>query len=288
MPHDWCTGLHAVAHGRPPQPRPLDGDIVPSLIPQQPQPSPNTQWGDRLPRWLLILPLLGIALVVMAYVYGIPLVAGEIAERMPRSVREALTRETMRSLDQQVFAPSALPRERQRSIESALRQLKMPAGSTGSYRLEFRKSEAMGANAMALPSGTIVVTDGLVALARDDREILGVLAHEAGHVEGNHGLRGIVQSSLMGLVVAWIAGDASAVAPAAAAALLEANYSRELEREADAFAIQVLKLNGIPLSYLAGILRRLEMASGASGTPSALRYLSTHPATEERLAQLTE
>jgi len=30
------------------------------------------------------------------------------------------------------------------------------------------------------------------------------------------------------------------------------------------------------------------MTSGASGTPSALRYLSTHPATEERLAQLAE
>ena len=226
--------------------------------------------------------------MVAAYVYGIPFLAGEIAERLPRSVRESLSRETMRSLDQDVFTPTALPRERQRAIESALRELEMPPGSTGSYRLEFRKSDSIGANAMALPSGTIVVTDGLVALARDDREILGVLAHEAGHVERNHGLRGIVQSSLMGLAVAWIAGDASAVAPAAAAALLEANYSRDLEREADAFAIEVLRRNGIPLSHLAEMLRRLETASGASGMPSAMRYLSTHPATGERVAQLNQ
>jgi Zn-dependent protease with chaperone function len=237
---------------------------------------------------LLLVPVLGIVLMVLAYVYGIPYVAGEVAERLPRSVRETLSRETMRSLDQDVFTPSALPGERQRSIESAFRQLKMPAGSTGTYRLEFRKSETIGANALALPSGTIVVTDGLVVLAHDDREILGVLAHEAGHVEGHHGLRGIVQNSLMGLALAWIAGDASAVAPAAAAALMEASYSRELEREADAFAIEVLKVNGIPLGHLAGMLRRLETASGASGTPGAMRYLSTHPATEERLARLTE
>ena len=247
----------------------------------------NTQWGDRLPRWLLILPLLGLALLVAGYLYGIPMVASAIADRLPGSVRETLSRETMRSLDQGVFRASTLPRERQQALEAAFGQLKLPAGSKGSYRLEFRMSDAIGANAMALPSGTIVVTDGLVTLARDDREILGVLAHEAGHVEGNHGLRGIVQNSLVGLVLAWIAGDVSAVAPAAAAALVEANYSRDLEREADGFAIDVLAANGIPRRHFADILRRMEFAGGgASNTMSALQYLSTHPATSERIAQL--
>ena len=50
--------------------------------------------------------------------------------------------------------------------------------------------------------------------------------------------------------------------------------------------MEVLKTNGVPVKHLADILRRLEEASGASGMPSALRYLSTHPATSERLAQL--
>jgi predicted Zn-dependent protease len=47
-----------------------------------------------------------------------------------------------------------------------------------------------------------------------------------------------------------------------------------------------MRTNTIPLENLANILRRLESASAASGMSSALRYLSTHPATAERIAQL--
>jgi Zn-dependent protease with chaperone function len=247
--------------------------------------SGNTQWGDGIPRWLAIVPLVFLALLAAAYVYGIPFLARAVAARMPASVTEALSSQTLAALDRDVFQPTAMSRERQQAIDTSFRGLEMPAGSAATYRLEFRKSDAVGANAMALPSGTIVVTDGLVTLARDDREILGVLAHEAGHVDHRHGMRGILQNSLMGLLVAWLVGDVSSIAASAPAALLEASYSRDLEREADAFAVQVLRANGIPLRYFAGMLRRLEEAGGASGMSSALRYLSTHPATAERIAQ---
>jgi predicted Zn-dependent protease len=224
--------------------------------------------------------------LVAGYVWGIPFLAGVVAHRLPAVVADTLSEQTLAALDRDVFTPSAISRERQQAIDAAFRRLTMPADASGRYQLVFRKSDDIGANAMALPSGTIVVTDGLVTLARDDREILGVLAHEAGHVDGRHGLRGMLQSSLVGLVVLWLAGDVSSIAAAAPAALVDASYSRELEREADAYAVQVLTANGIPLTYFADMLRRLEASSGAAGTPAALRYLSTHPATEERLARL--
>ncbi|RPI56144.1 MAG: M48 family metallopeptidase, partial [Acidobacteria bacterium] len=106
------------------------------------------------------------------------------------------------------------------------------------------------------------------------------------HVDHRHGLRNMLQNSMVGLIVAWFIGDISSIAAAAPTALLEASYSRSLEREADTYAVQVLKTNGIPLKHLADLLRRLEAASGASGMPGALRYLSTHPATLERIQQL--
>jgi Zn-dependent protease with chaperone function len=252
-------------------------------------PSPQeTQWADGLPRWLLIVPIIVIAGLVAAYVYGIPMLAEAVAHRLPASIAETLSESTLASMDRDLFRPSAIPAERRQEIEARFRALKVPAGSKAAYRLEFRKSDEIGANAMALPSGIIVVTDGLVALARDDREIVGVLAHEAGHVERRHGLRGIVQNSLIGMVIAWVIGDVSSIAAAAPAVLLEASYSRDLEREADLFAIDVLRGNGIPLRHLADMLRRLESAAGAPGTSSALRYLSTHPATDERIARLDE
>jgi predicted Zn-dependent protease len=227
-----------------------------------------------------------VALVIAAYFYGIPLAARMIADRVPAGIVARVDTETLAALDRQVFTPSGLPRERQDAIARAFRALKRPEGERAPSTLIFRKSDAIGANAMALLGGTIVVTDGLVALARDDREILGVLAHEAGHVAGRHGLRGVAQNSLMSMLLALVIGDVSALAAAASSSVLEASYSRDLEREADAYAIAMLTANGIPLKFLADMLRRLDSAAGASGMPSALRYLSTHPATDERIRQL--
>ena len=225
-------------------------------------------------------------MVIAAYFYGIPMLARLVADRVPASVVARVDTETLAALDRQVFAPSALPRERQDAIASGFRALKKPYGQSAPYNLAFRKSDAMGANAMALPGGTIVVTDGLMALARDDREVLAVLAHEAGHVDRRHGMRGLVQDSLISMLLALVIGDVSALAAAASSSVLEASYSRDLEREADAYAIETLTANRIPLKFLADMLRRLDSAAGAAGMPGALRYLSTHPATDERIRQL--
>jgi predicted Zn-dependent protease len=235
---------------------------------------------------MIVALIVFVAMVIAAYIYGIPMFARTVADRFPAGIVARVDTETLAALDRQVFKPSALPRERQDAIANAFRALKKPQRESAPYTLVFRKSDAIGANAMALLGGTIVVTDGLVALARDDREILGVLAHEAGHVAGRHGLRGLVQDSMISMLLALVIGDVSALAAAASSSVLEASYSRDLEREADAYAIEALNANGIPLKYLADMLRRLESAAGASGMPSALRYLSTHPATDERIRQL--
>lgn len=250
-----------------------------------PQPS---QWDG--PPTSLIVSVIAIggvflAACILTYVYGIPMLAGAVANRIPHSAMEGLSTDTLTSLDRSVFTPTAIAADRRAALETAFAKLTMPPGAQ-QYRLVFRKSDEIGANAMALPSGTLIVTDALVALAKDDREILGVLAHEAGHVDRRHGLRGILQNSLMGLLIAMVAGDLSSLAAAAPAALLEANYSRELEREADAYAVQVLRRNGVAVSHLSTMLRRLDESSGKSSASGALSYLSSHPATSERLAAL--
>ena len=245
---------------------------------------PASQW-DGLPLWLAPAALGLAGILVLGYLYAIPLIASIGAARMPAAITDRLGAEVLAALDRQVFTPSEIPRARQQALETAFRKLAFPEATRQPYTLVFRKSDAIGANAMALPSGTIVVTDGLVTLAEDDREILGVLAHEAGHVDHRHGLRSVLQNSFVGLVLAWLVGDISSLAAAAPAALLEASYSRELEREADVYAIAVLRASGVPLQHLANILRRLESSSGGASALT-LRYLSTHPATSERLARL--
>jgi predicted Zn-dependent protease len=75
-------------------------------------------------------------------------------------------------------------------------------------------------------------------------------------------------------------------------------YSRDFERQADAFAIDTLLMAGISPDRLASILEKLEGSSEVSdGQPRRNRedgrwardlfeYFSTHPATRERVAAI--
>jgi Zn-dependent protease with chaperone function len=245
-----------------------------------------SQWETSW-RWVTAAVVVFFALLFAAYRFAVPVVAETVAYRVPAAASEVISREVLEFLDRHLLAPSALPQARQDAVAAGFRRLRIPASSRdANYRIQFRKGTLLGPNALALPSGIIIVTDELIALARDDREILGVLAHEAGHVDRRHGLRQMLQSSIVGLLVAWYIGDVSTIAAAAPTALIEAKYSRDLEREADAYAARILRDNQIDVRYLINLLRRLEEKTNAEGAPDALKYLSSHPATSERLAQL--
>jgi len=237
----------------------------------------------------------GISLVLLAaivttgYLVGLPLLAESTADRLPDNALRGLSEQIQRALDNTVFSESAVPPERRAAILTRFDAFRLPAETKRRLRLDFRKAPALGANAMALPSGTIFITDDLIA-ALDDRHVMAVIAHEAGHVDKRHGLRKIIQSSVIGILVTWYVGDISAVAAAAPTALMQAKYSRDLEREADAYAVEVLRLNSMPPSLLAEALEGLERSHaeqpGKASQSGALAYLSTHPATSERLEWL--
>ena len=243
-----------------------------------------SQWETSW-RWVTGAAVLFIAALFIAYRFGIPLVARVVAHQVPPAASELISDQILEFLDRGVLRPSALPHARREALGARFGSLRMPDGEAN-YRIQFRKSTLFGPNAIALPSGVIVVTDDLVALAQDDREIIGVLAHEAGHVERRHGLRQMLQSSIVGVLIAWFIGDVSTIAAAAPTALIEAKYSRDLEREADAFAAAILRENDIDVRHLINLLRRLDEKAGADAASGALKYLASHPATSERLAQL--
>jgi Zn-dependent protease with chaperone function len=244
-------------------------------------------------RWIAASTMLCVAFFAAAYVWGLPWLAKHLAEEVPDSMARAISDQALDSLDQSLAAPSELPVARQEEIIRSFDRMRPPGGQPVPHRIVFRSSKALRANALALPSGTIVVTDGLVRLAQKDEELLGVLAHELGHVRARHGLRMMLQSSIVGLVTAWYIGDVSSILAAAPAVLLQANYSRDFEREADAYAVAMLRANGMPPARMADLLERLETSRHA-GAPagddaaSAIDYLSSHPATAERLRALRE
>jgi Zn-dependent protease with chaperone function len=247
--------------------------------------------------WALLSAALIVAALFTAYRYLLPWGAQVIAMRTPEVVLKKMGSSTLETLDQFVLQPSKLDTPRQQKLISAYEKFQSAAHAQQQYRIAFRSSPSIGANAFALPDGTIVLLDELVTLTKDDNEIMAVLAHERGHIERRHTLRMVLQSSAVGLVVAWYGGDVSSLLSSIPAALLEARYSRNFEREADEYAEQTLKQNDLSPCLLASILSKLETAHQSSKKSDAalgadmkktsvLDYLSSHPATKERSALL--
>lgn len=242
-------------------------------------------------QWSMTLLALGVCLAAGAFAYfaALPWAAQRVADHLPADILDAAAERTLAALDTHFMQPSELPAARRESLVRGFERMTPPDGDRVPHRVLFRRSQALGPNAFALPSGTIVVTDALVLLAANDDEVLAVLCHELGHVRRRHAMRQVLQSSVVGLVVSWYTGDASTLLTALPAVLLEARYSRNHEREADDYALRMLRFNAMPVSLLASVLERLEsfrrdQGKGDQGKEGgAAEYLASHPATSERV-----
>jgi Zn-dependent protease with chaperone function len=237
--------------------------------------------------WLLVV-VATVLLAVLSWLvvrHGVPWGARQAAFALPAGVTSKLGQQTLDAFDKTVFQPSALGAARQQELQQKFRTFLHQAGDAQYYRIEFRHSDLFGANAFALPSGDIVITDELIALAQDDDEILGVLAHECGHVVHRHALRSVFQNSTVLIVISLITGDvssATAFGGALPAFLLQSKFSREFENEADAHAVQMMRTAQRNPAQLANLLERLSSKAGETKNKT-LSYLSSHPPTAERI-----
>ncbi len=260
-------------------------------------------------RWAAASIVITVATVFAGYYWGLPAASEWIAYQVPDKVLAQMGSSTLHLLDRAFFEPSKLPEAKQQALRDAFERMTTPGDAKPRYTLYFRDGKDIGANAMALPDGTIVVTDQLVALAAHDEEILAVLAHELGHLNRRHALRMLIQGSIVAFAVTWYMGDVSSVAASLPTLLLQARYSRNHEREADEFGAAMLKINGMSPRRLAEMLGKLEASHRANrakageqqsgkekgqdgeAAPAATRggisdYLASHPATRERIDAL--
>lgn len=237
-------------------------------------------WRPQRLRNALALVAVVLALLAGALLYGMPLVVDWVAAALPARTQQALGAGTLAMLDREAFGPSRLPQARQDALRGGLARLRPPSGSFPAHELVFRHS-TVGPNAFSLPSGTIVLTDELVALADSDEALMGVLAHELGHLQRRHALRTLIQAAAVGAVGTLLLGDVSSVLAMAPAALINLKYSRDFEREADDYAVATLQASGLSTEGLARLFERL--ARREPGWPA---YLGSHPASAERIARL--
>lgn len=257
---------------------------------------PDAGWLHKLEsRWrVVIASLIAIVVISVGFVqWGIPAIATQAARVMPVEADHAIGIGTLDMLDRTMFDESKLPAARSAALRKRFAAMTQPLDDGHAYRLEFRAAEAIGANAFALPSGIVVVTDDLVALAESDDEIVAVLAHEIGHVRHRHALRQMLQAAGVSALAVAVLGDVSSLSSilSVAPALLTAKHSRDFEREADVFAKQWLHDHNIDESNFDAILCRMSKGDGddpgaaKSGEKSSevVDFFSSHPPTDERV-----
>jgi Zn-dependent protease with chaperone function len=225
--------------------------------------------------------------------YGVPAAAKFIAFRLPPSVNDVASQRTLDALDRSLLHPSELEEATRRRIIDHFQPV---IEDHPGYRLKilFRKGNSLGPNAFALPNGTIVFTDEMVALSENDDGLTGILAHEIGHVVHRHGMRTVIQDSLLSFTLLAMTGDVSGSSElflGLPVLLTQLAYSREFERQADRYALDYLRSHGTPTTPFAQLIRRIDREMKAKSVASNekwLGYLSTHPMTEERLKDFEE
>lgn len=168
------------------------------------------------------------------------------------------------------------------------------AGSRYEYTLSIAQDKNI--NAFALPGGFIVVNTGLIRAARSSEELAGVLAHEIAHVTKQHGIRQLISTAGLSILVSTFFGDASgivAVLTQNSAFLLTQKYSRDYEREADDIGWQSLvdaRIDPQGMIDFFDTLLQKEQKATPDGlgdlAEKPLSILSTHPLTSERIERL--
>lgn len=147
-------------------------------------------------------------------------------------------------------------------------------------------------NAFALPGGYVHVTRGLLALANNEAEAAGVIAHETGHVVARHAAQRVTRAQIGGgvgaLLGAVLGGDIGAQVGQLGASAYVARFSREQEFEADSLGVRYLRRAGFDPEAMADFLANLEAHSEletriAGAKDPGLDIMATHPRTPDRV-----
>ena len=248
-----------------------------------------------------------VLVLAAAWVWGVPWLSSQLAALVPAPIEAAIGQRAYTQLERLFLRPSQLPATQQSELQQAFAGLvqrarraegvdtlaAQAASSPAQWTLHLHDSADLGPNAFALPGGTVVVTDALVKLLQDDAHprnidtLLGVMAHELGHLKHRHGLDMMVRASLVGALVGVVLGDASSLLASVPATLVTRAYSRDVERQADAYAAQLLYQSGIAPQVMVRFFERIERGSGPDqGRASSLLpiAIASHPNHAERSA----
>ena len=262
---------------------PFDEALIELLVRNVANQNAITTAVDKSPISALGLFIVGVVFCASLYWFGMPLVARLLPPIIPTALKRHIGLDALNQMDEYMFEDSQIDSARRELIIAAVESL--GAFNEQQVHVRIRRWYHHGIdipNAMAMLPEYMIITDGLIYNLSNE-EILAVAAHELGHLYYDHGTQGMIQESLSTVAYTIIFGANKGGIAGLTKSLLDLQYSRDQERQADEYAVMLLKKMGKdPLIYakaLAGI-------TGGRTESEANTYLSDHPMTAERIENI--
>lgn len=173
--------------------------------------------------------------------------------------------------------------------ERVLRIGRRLAGSVVRREVPYRfaVTDSPELEALALPGGSVFLSEGLVSLCRgDDHRLAGLLAHEVAHIDRRHAIKAHAASAatrvglrLLNLGRGAVIGELSS----ALEGLLSSGHGDERELEADLVGSELARAAGYEARGLQRLLGDVENSGGVYG---ASPFFQRHPPIPRRIRAL--
>ena len=245
----------------------------------------------------VVIILLTIIVLVISYRFLFISFSSTLVYFFPYKWEQKIGEATYRTLSSTILEKTEIPEKRRTEIKEKSQKIFKHSELFKNPEIKFNKSTILGPNALALPGGPIVITDGLIKLLKDDELILSVIAHEIGHIKERHSLQQIVEVAGLSSLAWMIFGlDESILEEIIFIGInvWSLKKSRDFEKNADLIALKLLEKTGMSKkSFIQAIERLTNYYCVATKIEKSVcinelksGWLSTHPSGAERLKYL--
>ena len=157
---------------------------------------------------------------------------------------------------------------------------------TVSYEYDIYVLKSDQVNAFTAFHGQLFVFTGLIEQTESAEELAAVLAHELAHAENRHVIKNLIKEIGLNSLILIISGGDPVVMQEITKMVVSSGFSRNLEREADEYAIQYLRKANINPNRLTQFFLKLKQKNRE--LPDGFEWISSHPALKERIQFVTE
>ncbi len=240
-------------------------------------------------RFIISTVILG---TIITLLFVVPFVIAKMSGQwIVEQITPEMEREWVRKLvlsDKGMVTPAHLEKSK-RQMRILIEDIRSHSPELKPFEIELIVADSEVVNAFAIPGGILMINSGFIKQSQSTEEIIGVLAHELGHIERRHNVKSIVSGlgiTAGALALSLLVGADISEWVLRGSNLLNLKYTRDHEREADDRGLYYLSNAKIAATGMIDFFERLSKTEPGGAAANLLAIMSTHPASAERINYL--